>query len=84
MALTVTYTNSNNLDSKQVKLNAEKILANKGSKRFARFVNANKDKVFTASDAKVGTKATGTMYTLEEDETVPKWLFYVDDLILVE
>jgi len=84
MSFTVTWENSQNLDSKQVKLNAEKILATKTSNRFRKFVKSHKDEIFTAKDAKAGTKATGMMYELEEDETVPKWLFYVDDLILVE
>lgn len=82
----IVYEKSDSLDGKKVRLNYERIMRRSSSlsSRFRKFVEAHKDEIFTAKDAKAGTKYTGIMYTLKEDPTPVKWLFYVDDLVPVE
>lgn len=82
----IVYEKSDSLDGKKVKLNYERIMKRPSSvsSRFGKFVESHKDEIFTAKDAKAGTKYTGIMYTLKEDPSPVKWLFYVDDLVLVE
>lgn len=75
-----------NLNGKKVKINTDKIIR-KGyplSKKFKRFITTYKDDVFTAKESNIGTKITGVLYELEEDNSPVKWLFYVDDLVVVE
>lgn len=67
------------LDGKKVIINVDKLLHIHHSVRFAEFLNANREAVFTAS---LNAKYT-QMYILEEDTTNPKWLFFEDDLIEV-
>ena len=71
------------LDNKKVKINLERIKSRGAiSTRFSEFLKENQDKIFTAKlDVENGyTK----MYILKEDESPIKWLFHVDDLILIE
>lgn len=85
MIVETSYENVETLGGKKVKINVDRILSYKNtSTRFSNFLNKNKDKVFTAVDTKYGTKFTGVMYELEEDDTPVKWLFYTDDLIVAE
>lgn len=64
-----------------VMINVNRILSRRDiSKRFIDFVIANKDKKFTAK-LETGYK---TMYVLEEDATPVKWLFHIDDLLLIK
>jgi len=68
------------LDGKTVILDVDKILQDKKrtNSKFIKFVNENKDIHFTAqTDPKISV-----MYHLKEDDM--KWLFYEDDLIVVE
>lgn len=69
----------------KVKLATEKILKDKAklSKRYLEFIDRNKDKVFTAK-LDIKWDKNNYYYVLEEDETVPKWLFAVDNLIIVD
>lgn len=65
---------------KKVKLNVEKLKEFHQSVKFKNFVDKHKDVIFTANlydDYK-------TMFTLLEDPTKPKWLFFEDDLIVVD
>lgn len=80
------YTNPDSYDGKKVKINIDRIMSRKTaiSQRFKNFVNQSKDKEFTALDAKSGTRFTGLIYELKEDNSPVKWLFYQDDLILIE
>lgn len=68
----------------KVKLATEKILKDKSrlSKRYLEFIDKNKDKVFTAK-LSIKWDKNNYYYVLEEDETVPKWLFAVDNLIII-
>ena len=68
----------------KVKLATEKILKDKAklSKRYLEFIDKNKDKVFTAK-LSIKWDKNNYYYVLEEDETVPKWLFAVDNLIII-
>lgn len=86
MVVETKYINHDNYDGKKVKINVDRIMARKIaiSQRFKNFVIKNKDKEFTAVDAKSGTKFTGLIYELKEDDSPIKWMFYQDDLILVE
>ena len=71
------------LDDKKVKINIDRIKSRGAiSTRFSEFLKENQDKIFTAKlDVENGyTK----MYILKEDESPIKWLFHVDDLILIE
>jgi hypothetical protein len=74
-----------NIDGKKVKIDIGKILNRKRSfsKKYIKFLNYAKDKTFTAREEIFG-KITGILYTLEEDPSEVKWLFYNDDLIVVE
>lgn len=68
----------------KVKLATEKILKDKAklSKRYLEFIDKNKDKVFTAK-LSIKWDKNNYYYVLEEDKTVPKWLFAVDNLIII-
>lgn len=70
-----------NIDGKKVKINVDKILERKNSERFINFLNGSRDKVFTAI-LDVNNHYT-MMYTLKEDTSEVKWLFWVEDLILM-
>lgn len=70
-----------NIDGKKVKINVDKILERKSSERFVKFLNSSRDKVFTAI-LDVNNHYT-MMYTLKEDTSEVKWLFWVEDLILI-
>lgn len=67
------------LDNKRVIINVDKVLRTHHSVKFAEFLNVNREMVFTASLTAKYTQ----MYTLEEDDTNPKWMFFEDDLIEV-
>lgn len=70
------------LHNKKVKINVQLFESQKTSKRFRNFIEKNKDSVFTAElDFENGYTQ---MYTLKEDSTDPKWLFYVDMLVSME
>lgn len=86
MIVKTSYNNIETLNGKKVQINVDKILSRKlsVSDRFRKFLLKNKDNVFTAVDARNGTKFTGTMYELAEDDSPVKWLFYTDDLIVKE
>lgn len=70
-----------NIDGKKVKINVDKILERKNSERFIKFLNSSRDKVFTAI-LDVDNHYT-MMYTLKEDASEVKWLFWLEDLILM-
>lgn len=84
MKVEVSYNNIETLDGKRVRIDVDKILSRKlsVSDRFKKFLLKNKDSVFTAVDTQKGTKSTGIMYELAEDDSPVKWLFYTDDLIV--
>lgn len=86
MVIDSVYINPDSYDGKKVKINVDRIMSRKIaiSQRFRNFLNQNKDKEFTAVDAKSGTRFTGLIYELKEDTSPVKWLFYQDDLIIVE
>ena len=72
-----------NITGKKVKINYGKLFNERmNSKRYAKFLKENKDTVFTAI-LDIDNKYT-QMYILKEDESNPKWLFHVEDLIIVE
>lgn len=70
-----------NINGKKVKINVDKILERKNSERFIKFLNSSRDKVFTAI-LDVDNHYT-MMYTLKEDTSEVKWLFWLEDLILM-
>lgn len=82
----VSYDKIETLDGRKVRIAVDRILSRKIqiSGRFKKFITKNSDTVFTAVDTKKGTKLTGIMYELAEDTTPVKWLFYSDDLAIVE
>jgi hypothetical protein len=70
------------ITGKKVKLDVEKMRERKLSKRFNEFLDANENTVFTAV---LDSKSRYTMmYILDEDQNDPPWLFYREDLILME
>ena len=71
-----------NINGKKVKINVDKFKDRNLSNRFKRFIEDNKDKVFTAI-LDIDNKYT-CMYILKEDESEVKWLFFVDDLVILE
>lgn len=86
MIVETSYNNIETFDGKKVQINVDRILSRKLSisDRFRKFLLKNKDCVFTAVDTQKGTKFTGAMYELAEDDSPVKWLFYADDLIVKE
>ena len=72
-----------NIDNKKVKIDVEKIIERgKISNKFKKFITENKDTVFTAV---LDIKNNYTiMYKLKEDDSNPKWLFWIEDLIVME
>ncbi len=66
-------------DGKKVKINAKWTSMCRTNPVFLKFVEANKDKVFTAHLAWGYT----SLYTLDEDESPVKWLFSEEGLIEV-
>jgi hypothetical protein len=73
----------NDITGAKVKLNAEKIKSRCGclSTNFTNFLERSKDKVFTARLDVANDYVT--MYILDEDDSDVKWLFHIDDLIIV-
>ena len=67
----------------KVKIDVDKIKSRKSiSKKFNEFLDKSKNKIFTA---KLDIENHYIkMYVLEEDENNIKWLFHVEDLILVK
>lgn len=66
------------------KLNVEQIKSrnSKLSKKYMDFLDSNKDKIFTVElDAKNNYT---TMYSLQEDISEVKWLFWEEDLKFIE
>lgn len=86
MIVETSYNNIETLNGKMVQIDVDKILSRKlsVSDRFRKFLLKNKDCVFTAVDTQKGTKFTGIMYELAEDDSPVKWLFYAEDLIVKE
>ena len=70
-----------NITGRQVKINLNNFSEKTLSNRFKNFLNNNKEKVFTAI-LDIENEYT-CMYVLKEDESNPKWLFYIDDLIVL-
>lgn len=73
----------------KVRLNYDKIIKEKGYEErldgYRDFVENNKDTIFTvAYDGKFKNTKEPTIVTLAEDTNDPKWLWYVNDLILVK
>lgn len=68
------------LDGKKVKLNTEWMNGKMQNPVFIRFIEANKDRIFTARLAWGYT----SLYTLDEDESPVKWLFSEQGLIKVD
>lgn len=63
----------------KVQINIKKV--RKGNKLRAEFIDNNKDKIFTIKhDPKFNMKQ---IYSLEEDENRPRWLFHESELIVV-
>ena len=75
--------NYNDISGSKVKIDVERILGRPGglSKKYTDFLNANKDTVFTVIK-EIDTKYA-TFYSLKEDTSVPKWMFQLEDLIIV-
>jgi len=72
-----------NISGRKVKIKTDKILERgKYSDKFTKFITENKNNTFTA---KLDVDNFYTfMYILEEDESTPQWLFWIDDLDLVD
>jgi len=75
--------NMENISGRKVKIKTDKILERgKYSDKFTKFITENKNNTFTA---KLDVDNFYTfMYILEEDESTPQWLFWIDDLDLVD
>lgn len=75
--------NYNDITGAKVKIDVDKILDRPGklSEKYTKFLNDNKDKVFTVMK-EVDTPYS-TFYSLVEDNSVPKWMFQLEDLIVV-
>lgn len=75
--------NYNDITGAKVKIDVNKILDRPGklSERYTKFLNDSKDKVFTVMK-EVDTPYS-TFYSLVEDNSVPKWMFQLEDLIVV-
>ena len=71
-----------NITGKKVNINLENFAPRKKSRKFAKFLEENADKVFTAI-LDIDNKYA-RMYILLEDESNPKWLFFIEDLIIME
>jgi len=73
----------------KVRLNYEKIINQQGydkrTEKYRSFIESNKDKIFTVEyDEKMKSSPNCIFVSLFEDNTQPKWLWYIDDLIKVE
>ena len=72
-------------DGEKVRIKADKILERKEhlSEKFIKFVEENKNKVFTVTkyDNGVGVE-NSQRYTLNEDNSLEKWIFHIRDLEL--
>lgn len=79
------FSDLEDISGSKVKLATDKILKDKDklSKRYLEFIDKSKDKVFTVK-LDIKWDKNNYYYVLEEDETVPKWLFAVDNLIIVD
>ena len=75
--------NYNDITGAKVKINVDRILGRPGSlsTKYTKFLEDNKDKVFTVMK-EVDTPYS-TFYSLVEDNSVPKWMFQLEDLIVV-
>ena len=72
-------------EGSKVKLNYEKIISQKNDKteNYLMFVENNKDKIFTI-EYDENHQDNPSVFCLKEDTTSPKWLFNINNLILVE
>ena len=71
------------LNGKKVKIKTDEMLRkNKYAQRFIEFIEKNKHVVFTAKleISRIGV----SLYSLDEDNSYPKWLFISDDLEVIE
>ena len=73
---------TDNITGKKVRINIDNFSNKKLSKKFKRFLKNNSNKIFTAI-LDVDNKYT-SMYILKEDRSKPKWLFFIENLIIVE
>lgn len=71
-----------NITGKKVKINVGNFVGRTTSRKFKSFLDENSEKVFTAI-LDIENKYT-CMYILKEDESTPKWLFFIEDLIIME
>ena len=71
-----------NITGKKVKICVDNFSHVKLSQKFENFLKENKDKIFTAV-LDIDNKYS-VMYILKEDNSNPKWLFFIDDLIIME
>lgn len=82
-------TASNFAEGDKVTINYDKITSETGyelrTENYRTFVENNKDTIFTIEyDKKFKGSGNQILVTFAEDETKPKWLWYVDDLIKVD
>lgn len=70
-------------DGQRVRIDVDKIIGRKAplSERFREFIDEHKKDVFTVEQNTTDYKY---IVTLAEDTSEPKWLWHVDDLIVVE
>lgn len=68
------------LNGKKVKINVDKLLKTHNSVLFREYIESNRETVYTA--IKYGNYSQ--MYILAEDISTPQWLFFEDDLIVVD
>lgn len=79
-------------EGQKVKIDIVKILFYKDYEKFSssykQWIKKNQDKVFTVEydpyRKENNTKDVNLLVQLKEDETKPKWLFFVNDLIMVD
>ena len=72
-------------NGEKVRLKADKILERKEhlSEKFIKFVEENKDKIFTVTKYVNGVgEENSQRYTLNEDNSPEKWIFHIGDLEL--
>lgn len=68
------------LNGKKVKINVDKLLKTHHSVLFREYIESNRGTIYTA--IKYGHYSQ--MYILAEDTSAPQWLFFEDDLIVVD
>lgn len=73
-----------NFSGRKVKINVEKIKKRqkKMLPNYQEFIENNIDKVFTAQATK--NTQEPELYTLIEDKSKPKWVFWAEDLIVLK